>query len=138
MRSGVAKRPTTSGFLETLHFSGQRHAGHQRYICGLNAAIGQIDRSGLRSPRHTHQDHVSFLQIIGLLTVVVQHRVIECVDTAKVLCVQGVLRTNLMVDFAPRYAWNRCSTGPRIDRHGKPSSRHLPSSRSTRPSSSSV
>ena len=79
-------------------------AGHQRYVRGLDAAIGEINAGrGFRGSRHPHQDHVGLLEILRVLPVVVHHGEIQRVDAAEIIGVQRVLA-----------AYPRCRFGSEI------------------------
>ena len=75
------------------------------------------------------QHYVSLFQIFDVLSVIVQHSVVKSIDTAEILRVERVLSANFVGRLEPRYDWKRCSTGPKIDRQGRPSSRHFSSRR---------
>ena len=46
------------------------------------------------------QHHVGVFEIVGVLTVIVQHRVIEGVDALEILGIQGVLGADPRLRFA--------------------------------------
>ena len=78
----------------------QRHAGHQRNIGGLDAAISQIDRGRrFRRARHAEKNDVSLFEIFSLLTVIMHHRVVERIDAAEIFGIERVLRA----DFVGRF-----------------------------------
>ena len=95
MRSGLANRPTTSGRAKFLDLRRNRDAGHQRHIAGLHAAIGEVDRRRrLRRARDADQHDVGLFEILDMLAVVVQHRVVERVDALEIFGIERVLRAH--------------------------------------------
>ena len=92
MRSGLAVKSDHQRLRQGFQIGRCRHAGHQRNIRGLHAAIGEIDRGRrLRGARHTDQHHVGLLEIVGVLSVVVQHRVVQRIDALEIFGVERVL-----------------------------------------------
>ena len=71
----------------------QRNARHQRHIGGANAAVGQIDRGRrLRGTGHADQHHVGIFEAFDVLPVIMDHRVVQRVDTLEVFSIEDVLR----------------------------------------------
>ena len=56
-------------------------------------------RSDLRRPRHPDQNDIGFLQTLEMLAIIMQHRVVECVDTLEVFGIERVLRANAVRSF---------------------------------------
>ena len=78
-----------------------RHAGHQRNVRGLDAAVGEIDRGRrLRGARHADQHHVGLLHVVDVLAVVVQHGVVQRIDALEIFGVEHVLRADPRLGFA--------------------------------------
>ena len=89
---GTGKQADHQGTLQCLERGGHRHAGHERYVGGLHAAIGQIDR-GRRLGRagYSHQNHLGMFQVLGVLTVVVEHGEIQRIDALEIFGIERVL-----------------------------------------------
>ena len=69
-----------------------RHAGDDRHIGGLDAAIGEIDRGrALGGARNADQHHVGAFEVVGVLPVVMQHGVVERVDALEIFGIEHVL-----------------------------------------------
>ena len=63
MRSGLATRPTIEGPRGSSARCGQRDAGHQRQVCGLVAALAEIDAGRrLRRAGDAEEDDVGLLE----------------------------------------------------------------------------
>src|SRR2546423_136749 len=87
---------------QLLHIRRHCDAWHQRDIACLYAAIGQIDRGrSLGSTRYPYQNDVSFLQTVDVLTVIVQHGVIERIYALEIFCIEHVLCADAMGGFGP-------------------------------------
>ncbi len=109
---GTGIEADDQGLGQVLDMSRHRDAGHQRHIAGLHAAIGKIDRGGcLRGARHPYQHHIGFLEAFEMLAVVMQHRVVERVDSLEVLGIERVLRADAMRGLGPQ-------VGPQQLQHG--------------------
>jgi len=54
---------------------------------------------GLMSMGLADEEHVGLLQIVGLLTVIVHHGVVERIDAPEIFGIEGVLRADLMRRF---------------------------------------
>ena len=88
---------------QLLDLRRQRHARHQRHIAGLDAAIGEIDRGRrLRRARHADQHDIGVFEAFDMLTVVMQHRVVERVDALEIFGVEHVLGADARLVSAPR------------------------------------
>ena len=89
---GAGKKPDHQRPRELLHLGRQRHARHQRHVAGLDAAIGEIDRSRrFRGARDADQHHVGVLQPFDVLAVIMKHRVVERIDALEIFRVEHVL-----------------------------------------------
>ena len=100
MRSGLAVEPDHQRRGQALELRRHRHVGNQRDVRGLHAAIGEIDRGRrLRGARNARQYDVGVLQIVGVLTVVMQHGVVQRVDALEVFGVERVLRADALGRF---------------------------------------
>ena len=89
----LATRPTMSGLRVALEHRRQRHAGHQRNVGGLDAAVGEIDRRRrLRGAADAEQHHVGLLEVVRQLPVIVQQREVHRVDALEIFRVEHVLR----------------------------------------------
>ena len=72
-------------------------ARHNRDVPGLHTAVGEINRGRrLRGARHADEHHIGFLEAFEVLAVIVQHRVVERVNTLEIVGVERVLRTDAM------------------------------------------
>src|SRR5665648_220132 len=70
----------------------QRHAGHERYIGGFKAAIGEIDAGrGLRGAADAENNHVGVVEVLRQMSVVVDHGKVQCLDTAEIIGIAHVL-----------------------------------------------
>ena len=125
--------------LERLDLRRQRHARHQRHIRRLHAAIGEIDRSRrFRRPRHADQHDIGLFQIVGLLAVIVQHRVVERIDAAEIFGIERVLRADFVGRFGAEISLEQVQHRPE-DRQARQAERRgisLPAGRPNSPASS--
>ena len=97
MRSGLAIKPTTNGSFSDSKIRRQRYIRHQRHIRGLHAAVGEIDRGRrLRSTRHPDEHNVCLFEVVGVLSVIVQHGVVQRIDAFEIFGVEQVLRADPM------------------------------------------
>ena len=139
MRSGVANRPTTSGCFSRFDLRRQRHARHQRHIAGLDAAIGEIDRGRrLRRPRHADQHDVGLFEIVGLLAVIMHHRVVERIDAPEIFGIERVLGADFVGRFGAEIGLEQVQHRAEDRQAGQAEFAAFASRRSTRSSSSSV
>ena len=73
---------------------GRRHAGDERDIGGLEAAIGEVDGGRrLRGAAHADQDYIGFVEIVRQVPVIVEEGEVHGVDALEIFRVQHVLRT---------------------------------------------
>ena len=76
---------------------------HDRYVTGLYAAVCQINRGGrLGRTRYPNEHHISFFQALQMLAVIMQHGVIERIDSLEIISIQGVLRPDTMRCFSSK------------------------------------
>ena len=102
IRSGLAQ-PNHERPRQLLHVPGELDTRYDRYVAGLYPTVCEIDRGGcLRRPRHPHEDDVRFLQVLEVLPVVMQHRIIERIDALEVIRVERVLRPTRCEVSVPR------------------------------------
>src|SRR5262249_59651785 len=82
---------------EMLDLCGNRDAGNERDVGRFYPAIGKVNRRrGFRRTRHADQHHLCLLEVLYVLTIVMQHRVIQRIDTLEIFGVQHVLSTDLV------------------------------------------
>src|SRR5215510_6494210 len=76
---------------------------HDRYVAGLYATVRQVNRGGrLGGTRHSDEHYISFFQVLQMLAIIMQHRVVERVDPLEVISVQGVLRPDTVRGFGSK------------------------------------
>src|SRR5262249_50302634 len=94
-RAGI--EPDHERSRQLFHMSGYFDPGHDRDVAGLHPAVRQIDRGWrLRRARYADKHDIGFLQILEMLAVVMQHRVVERIDALEIVGVERVLRTDAM------------------------------------------
>jgi hypothetical protein len=75
--------------------------GHQRHIAGLHAPVCEIDRCRcLRGARDPDQHHVGVFQVFDMLSVVMQHGVVQRIDTLEIFRIERVLGTHPMAGLS--------------------------------------
>ena len=130
MRSGLATRPTISGFRAVSRTAGGGTPGHERDVGGLDAAIGEIDGGRrLRGAADAHQDHVGLLEIVRQMPVIVQEREVHGVDALEIFRVEHVLRAGPRRRGRAEIGLSRECTGSSTDRCGEPVARQTSSRR---------
>ena len=73
---------------------------HQRHISGLHPAIREIDRGrGLGGSRDSHEHDVGFLEPFEMLSVVMEHRVVERIDALEIFGIERVLGADAVRRF---------------------------------------
>ena len=93
MRSGRRDETDDQGPARRFQDRRRRHAGDERDVGGLDAAVGEIDRGRrLGGPADAHQHHVGLLEIVRQMPVVVHEREVHGVDALEILRVEHVLR----------------------------------------------
>ena len=99
-----------------LELLGCRDVRHDRDIGGLDAAIGEIDAGrGLRRAADAGQDHIGLIEIIRMLTIIMDHGEVERIDAAEIFGIErmlaGKLRPRLGIEILCKACNHRIEDG---------------------------
>ena len=71
-------------------------AGDQRDVGGADAAIGKIDAGrSLRRAADADENDFGFVEILWMLAIIMQHRVVEGLDSLEILGIEDMLAANM-------------------------------------------